>query len=56
MVIVCALLALFFYVLAAICVIIMKASGMIALSWLWVLAPFWGPGVVSFVLALIFKK
>lgn len=34
--------------------IVLKLCGVIAWSWLWVLAPFWGPLAVALVLAVIF--
>jgi energy-coupling factor transporter transmembrane protein EcfT len=33
--------------------IILKLCGVIAWSWLWVLAPFWGPLALALVLAVI---
>jgi predicted PurR-regulated permease PerM len=33
--------------------IVLKLTGVIAWSWLWVLAPFWGPLALALALALI---
>lgn len=33
--------------------IVLKLTGVVAWSWLWVLAPFWGPLAVTLLIALV---